>query len=252
MRTATPATRARARARSTARSARPPTARGRGRLDRVRRRSSVEGIGCGPSRTTVRWRPWGSSSDIVAHLEPRSGPSSGEPAPLEGGITNRNFRATLGGGEYVIRRHGKDTEPAGDRPRGRAAGERDRRRAGHRAGGRGELRGWPGDRVRALRGGRLAASCADARARRSRARCARFHDSGVSLPATLLGARPARRDYARDRAERGGALPRGLRAGAWRSPRASPPRPARGGRRVPATTTCCPATSSAPARTAGS
>jgi len=52
-------------------------------------------------------------SDILRRLEPSLGPLSGRPDPLDGGITNRNFRATLGGTEYVIRRPGKDTELLG-------------------------------------------------------------------------------------------------------------------------------------------
>jgi len=48
-------------------------------------------------------------NNILQRLEPSLGPRSGTPAPLSGGITNRNFRATLGGREYVIRQPGKDT-----------------------------------------------------------------------------------------------------------------------------------------------
>jgi thiamine kinase-like enzyme len=51
--------------------------------------------------------------DILRQLEPSLGPVGGEPAPLEGGITNRNFRARLGGQEYVVRLHGKDTDLLG-------------------------------------------------------------------------------------------------------------------------------------------
>jgi thiamine kinase-like enzyme len=46
---------------------------------------------------------------IVQRLVPELGAPEGEPAPLEGGITNRNFRARLGGRDYVIRMPGKDT-----------------------------------------------------------------------------------------------------------------------------------------------
>ena len=42
-------------------------------------------------------------------LAPRLGDADSEPVPLAGGITNRNFRARLGGTEYVIRVPGKDT-----------------------------------------------------------------------------------------------------------------------------------------------
>jgi thiamine kinase-like enzyme len=46
---------------------------------------------------------------IQARLEPLLGASAGEPQPLDGGITNRNYRARLGGRDYVIRLPGKDT-----------------------------------------------------------------------------------------------------------------------------------------------
>lgn len=46
---------------------------------------------------------------IVARLESVLGPAEGEPVPLEGGITNRNFRARLGGQDYMIRLPGRDT-----------------------------------------------------------------------------------------------------------------------------------------------
>ena len=48
-------------------------------------------------------------AEIVERLSPILGEPSGEPAPLEGGITNRNYRVTLGGDEYVVRLPGKDT-----------------------------------------------------------------------------------------------------------------------------------------------
>ncbi len=51
----------------------------------------------------------GELSDIVQHLESFLGPLTGEPSALDGGITNRNFRATFGGTDYVIRQPGKDT-----------------------------------------------------------------------------------------------------------------------------------------------
>jgi hypothetical protein len=47
--------------------------------------------------------------EIIGRLEPLLGPSDGEPAPLDGGITNRNYRARLGGEDHVIRRPGKAT-----------------------------------------------------------------------------------------------------------------------------------------------
>jgi thiamine kinase-like enzyme len=49
-------------------------------------------------------------ADIVSRLEPILGEVDGDPVPLDGGITNRNFRATLGNTRYVIRIPGKDTD----------------------------------------------------------------------------------------------------------------------------------------------
>ncbi len=46
---------------------------------------------------------------IVELLEPELGPMGRPPAPLEGGITNRNYTATFGERDYVIRVPGKDT-----------------------------------------------------------------------------------------------------------------------------------------------
>lgn len=48
-------------------------------------------------------------SEIIAELERSLGASDGEPVPLQGGITNRNFRVRLGGSEYVLRLHGRQT-----------------------------------------------------------------------------------------------------------------------------------------------
>ena len=51
--------------------------------------------------------------------------SDGEPPPLDGGITNRNYRARFGDAEYVIRVPGKDTGLLGiDREAERLANER--------------------------------------------------------------------------------------------------------------------------------
>jgi thiamine kinase-like enzyme len=62
--------------------------------------------------------------EIVQRLEPALGPLSGEPVALSGGITNHNFRVTLGGHEHVIRVHGADTGLLGiDRESERLASE---------------------------------------------------------------------------------------------------------------------------------
>ena len=66
----------------------------------------------------------------LAALAPRLGAPESEPQPLEGGITNRNFRLLLGGRDVVVRLPGKDTGLLGiDR-----AVERDATEAAARAG----------------------------------------------------------------------------------------------------------------------
>ena len=53
--------------------------------------------------------PEGELGRIVQQLASLLGEPEGDPRPLEGGITNRNFRARFGGVDYVIRVPGKDT-----------------------------------------------------------------------------------------------------------------------------------------------
>jgi thiamine kinase-like enzyme len=61
---------------------------------------------------------------IVQKLAPELGEAEGEPRPLEGGITNRNYLVTLGGNRYVVRVPGKDTSLLGiDRHAEREANE---------------------------------------------------------------------------------------------------------------------------------
>jgi thiamine kinase-like enzyme len=52
-------------------------------------------------------------NDIRERLETELAPLQGEPRELDGGITNRNFRVTLGDADYVVRLPGKDTELLG-------------------------------------------------------------------------------------------------------------------------------------------
>jgi thiamine kinase-like enzyme len=62
---------------------------------------------------------------IVQKLTPELGEAEGEPRPLEGGITNRNYLVTLGGKAYVVRIPGKNTDLLGiDREGERQANER--------------------------------------------------------------------------------------------------------------------------------
>jgi thiamine kinase-like enzyme len=66
----------------------------------------------------------GDLDDIIMKLEPLLGPLAGAPVELDGGITNRNLRVALGGGEYVLRCPGAGTELLGiDRESERAANE---------------------------------------------------------------------------------------------------------------------------------
>lgn len=51
--------------------------------------------------------------EILIRLTERVGPVAGEPAPLDGGITNRNFRVTIDGRDCVVRMPGKDTNLLG-------------------------------------------------------------------------------------------------------------------------------------------
>ena len=51
--------------------------------------------------------------EILARLQSTLGELDGEPQPLSGGITNHNFRVTLGGEDYVVRLHGRDTDLLG-------------------------------------------------------------------------------------------------------------------------------------------
>jgi thiamine kinase-like enzyme len=50
---------------------------------------------------------------VLEALGSRLGEVQGEPQPLEGGITNRNYRLRAGGADYVLRMPGKDTELLG-------------------------------------------------------------------------------------------------------------------------------------------
>jgi thiamine kinase-like enzyme len=145
---------------------------------------------------------------IVERISQTMGAIDGGPAPLDGGITNRNYRMRFGGRECVVRLPGKDTALLGI---SRGA----ERMASRRAAELGiapavlaadedflvteYLAGGPMD------GGRLrAAPESAAAALRS------FHDSGLELPARFWV--PELLDlYAGIVAERGGELPESYR-----------------------------------------
>jgi len=71
-----------------------------------------------------------SLSETLDRLTPLLGELEGEPAPLDGGITNRNFRARLGGSDVVVRLPGKDTELLGIDRQAEAESNRCAARAG--------------------------------------------------------------------------------------------------------------------------
>ncbi len=140
----------------------------------------------------------------MAGLEPSLGALGGEPVPLTGGITNRNFRARLGGVEYVIRRHGRDTGLLGiDREAERMASD-----AAARLGVAPAF-------VTTVEGGLVTSfvACAELsehelldRAGELAVTLRRFHLSGLRLP-TSFSVPDLLEDYGRVVGERGGELP---------------------------------------------
>jgi thiamine kinase-like enzyme len=65
-----------------------------------------------------------SLADTLGPISARLGEIEGDPVPLEGGITNRNYKVRFAGEDLVVRLPGKDTELLGiDRAAERAAGE---------------------------------------------------------------------------------------------------------------------------------
>jgi thiamine kinase-like enzyme len=141
---------------------------------------------------------------IVDQLTGQLGRLAGPPVPLEGGITNRNYRVRFGERDYVVRLPGKDTGLLGiDRQAERLANE-----------------------AAAKLGIAPAVAAADAKAivtefvvsrpvdpdalRADPAHVARalraFHDSGAQLP-TPFWVPDLLDDYGRIVAERGGSLP---------------------------------------------
>jgi thiamine kinase-like enzyme len=147
----------------------------------------------------------GDLNDILQRLEPSLGPLSGEPVALQGGITNHNFRVTLGGGDYVVRQPGKDTVLLGiDREAERLANDT--------AAGLGiapavamALDDCLVTRFVSCRP--MTSSEIGERVEEAARALRSFHDSGVHLPADFW-VPDLLEDYARIVRERGGTLPR--------------------------------------------
>jgi thiamine kinase-like enzyme len=126
-------------------------------------------------------------SEILERLAAELGPVDGEPVPLDGGITNRNYRVRFGERECVVRLPGRDTALLGiDRAAERIAN-----------GAAAQLGVAPavidGDRLRAK---------PDSAAHALRV----FHDSGTQLPVRFWVPELLER-YADTVRERGGSLP---------------------------------------------
>ena len=143
---------------------------------------------------------------IIAACEPALGSLESEPVPLEGGITNRNFRARLGGHDYVVRVHGANTGLLGiDRASERLAVE-----TAARLGIGPELVATPagGLVTRFVECAALDAAGVAARVQEVALAVRRFHDegpvlpSGFSVPELLSG-------YAEIVGAHGGSLPDG-------------------------------------------
>jgi Ser/Thr protein kinase RdoA (MazF antagonist) len=142
---------------------------------------------------------------IVERLEPILGARFGPVVPLDGGITNRNYRLRLGEGEYVVRLPGKETGLLGiSRDAERIAAETAARLGVGPAVAAADRQSLVTAFVDAapLDGARLREDPVPvARALRA------FHDSGVELPVAFWV--PDLIDgYARVVRDRGGELPR--------------------------------------------
>ncbi len=148
----------------------------------------------------------GQLNEILHGLEPSLGGLGAPPRPLEGGITNRNYRVRMGETDYVVRLHGKDTELLGI--------SREAERAANAAAA--EL-GIAPEVATTFDGGLVTrfiacaplepaeiASRAEEVARALRA----FHDAGVTLPVAFWVPDLLER-YAEIVAARGGSLPEG-------------------------------------------
>jgi thiamine kinase-like enzyme len=146
----------------------------------------------------------GDLETIVDRLEARLGPVGGPPVPLEGGITNRNYRVRFGERDYVVRLPGKDTALLGiSRSAERIANE-----AAARIGLAPDVA--VADESCLVTEHIVCAPIDGARLRAApepvAAALRAFHDSGIRLPVRfwvpeLLD------DYARIVSQRGGALP---------------------------------------------
>jgi len=160
-------------------------------------------MGCGPSLAPVRWAQVGDLDDILARLAPSLGPPA-DAVALEGGITNHNFRVSLGGEDYMLRVHGSNTELLGiDRRAERVASET--------AASLGiapaiVASGQDGLLTRFIACSPVAPAELGERAEELARALRSFHDSGVSLPA-VFWVPDLLAEYGRIARERLGSVP---------------------------------------------
>ena len=162
-------------------------------------------------------------SETVDRLAALLGALEGEPAPLDGGITNRNYRARFGGRDVVCGCRARTPSCSGSTA-GRARGEplrgRGRRRA--RGGGAARRPALPGHRAssRAPTMERGGAARAGGAGRGRRARCAR--STAASRSAPRFAAFRIVEDYAAKATRaRGGEVPAAYERAAARPRRGS-------------------------------
>jgi thiamine kinase-like enzyme len=147
-------------------------------------------------------------AEIVDRLVPLLGEPGGEPQPLQGGITNRNYVARLGGGTYVIRMPGKDTGLLGIDRKAEAEANRCAARAGIAPEVAALLDDPPCLVTRFVEGQEMGSP--ELRGPAARAAVAgalhAIHDCGERLPVEFSALRIAE-DYAGRARERGGEVP---------------------------------------------
>jgi thiamine kinase-like enzyme len=141
---------------------------------------------------------------VLLQLEPRLGTATAGPSPLEGGITNRNYRVRFGSRDCVVRLPGKDTALLGiSREAEQLAG-----RAAARLGIGPEVLAAAGDYVvtEYVAGEPMDPAALRASPEPVAAALRLFHDAGIELPVRFW-VPDLLESYARIVAERGGTLP---------------------------------------------
>ncbi len=152
-------------------------------------------------------------TEVVARLSPLLGPRAGGVTALDGGMTNRNLRMSLGGEDYVVRLPGKRSELLGiDRQAERIANEA-AAELGFAPRVAALLEEPPCLVTRFVKGRELSPEELRGRARGEQvARHLRaFHDSGTALP-TRFDTVQLVEDYAALAREHGSAPPDGFEA----------------------------------------